>query len=260
MMTEHNPSRGPSGPVTEAKPSQGRSIPGGLLVALEGLDGAGKSTQARSMLEHLRSNGWESVFEHEPTGRRYGRFLRKLVSEGGQRLPVQQEFELFLCDRYDNQRETVLPALARGAIVLLDRYYISSMAYQGARGLDPHFIKTENERIALRPDLLIYFQLDPELGKQRRSDRALATNDFEELEEQKRVRNIFEQLSLEDFPGLRRIDASQPPEVVFRDFRFVLDQALEDLKLGNLVRDRRWLDFPSAPPAPWKEPLPEDCP
>jgi dTMP kinase len=215
-------------------------LPVGLLVVLEGIDGAGKSTQSRLLARKLQAHGYGVVEEHEPTGGEHGALLRRLVSEGGKRLPVQQEFELFLRDRHDNQCRTVLPALRRGEVVILDRYYISSMAYQGARGLDPAMIRRENEKIALRPDVVVIFELSPDAGRERRAGRAVASNDFEHPEEQQRVAEILGELTERDFPGLVRISADGTPEAVADRLWSALEQAVCRVAGDSQGLDRRF--------------------
>jgi dTMP kinase len=220
------------------------------LVALEGIDGAGKSTQSRWLAAELARAGYPVVEEHEPTGGVHGALLRRLVAEGGKRLPVQDEFRLFLLDRHDNQCRTVLPALRRGAVVLLDRYYISSMAYQGARGLDPREIRRANEHIALVPDLLVLFELTPEAGRRRRAGRAVSNNDFEHPEEQARVADILADIHDDDFPMVVRIQADGTPAQVSSQLAASITAALTRVTAeGTQWMDRRFWDHDPALPA-----------
>jgi dTMP kinase len=153
---------------------------------------------------------------------------------------VQQEFELFLRDRHDNQCRTVLPALRRGEVVILDRYYISSMAYQGARGLDPAMIRRENEKIAMRPDVVVIFELSPDAGRERRAGRAVSNNDFEHPEEQQRVAEILGELTEKDFPGLVRISADGTPEAVADRLWSAVEQAVRRVAGDSQGLDRRF--------------------
>lgn len=177
----------------------------GLLVVLEGIDGSGKSTQARLLAERLRdSSGREVLLEREPTDGPWGRKARESASTG--RLAPREELELFLRDRQQHVEEVIEPALTRGAIVVLDRYYFSTMAYQGARGFDPTAIREENESFAPKPDLLIIPDVDLDTSLARIGSRGDIANEFEQRDSLQRCREIF--LSLRDEPFTRIVDAS----------------------------------------------------
>ena len=187
-----------------------RTVPGGLLVAFEGTDGAGKTTQAFAARDALVAQGYDAVYLREPTDGPIGRKLRAVMVAGRESVTPLEEFELFRDDREENVRLRVRPALERGAIVLIDRYYISSMAYQGALGLDSEFIRVENEKIAPRPDLTLLFRVPVDVGIERiRASRADGQNLFELRHYQERVHAIFEAMQ---FPGMVRCDACQAPE------------------------------------------------
>ena len=188
-------------------------VPGGALIAFEGVDGAGKTTQARLTAERLAALGYEVLSLREPSDGPVGRKLRALMSGAGERPSPEEEFRLFLQDRQEDVEHNIRPALERGAVVLIDRYYISSMAYQGARGLDPEMIREANERIAPRPHLTLLFELPLEESLARlraRSAGAAAVNPFELQAYQRRVHELFTTHPAFDpsrFPGLVRIDA-----------------------------------------------------
>ena len=115
--------------------------------------------------------------------------------------------QLFIQDREQNVRENIRPALQAGKIVLLDRYYFSSIAYQGSRGIDPDFIRAENEKIAPPPDLLIYLTIPLSLVEQRiLNGRGESLNQFEQLEYLRKVKRIFDGLN-DNF--LIRVDGTQ---------------------------------------------------
>lgn len=186
-----------------------RIIPGGLLAVIEGIDGAGKSTLLPVLAEHVRAQGHECVTSREPTDGPWGRKLRESAVTG--RLSLRDELDLFLRDREEHVRDKIAPALARGAVVLLDRYYFSTAAYQGARGADPQEIIAENERFAPPPDLVLLLDLDPRDGLGRVRVRGDAPNEFEREEELQRVREIFRAI---ERPGIVRIDAASGVEKV----------------------------------------------
>ena len=176
----------------------------GLLIVLEGIDGTGKSTQARRLGEWFEKQGREVVLSREPTDGPWGRKLRESAATG--RLSPQEELEYFLNDRRQHVQEKIMPALAAGKVVILDRYYFSTMAYQGARGFDPLEIRRLNEAFAPAPDLLLILDLDVDTAHDRIGHRGDATNEFEKHESLVRCREIF--LSLRDEPFARIIDSN----------------------------------------------------
>jgi dTMP kinase len=189
----------------------------GLLIVIEGIDGAGKTTQCGRLEQWLLAEGWDVSRLREPTDGPHGRRIRELARVGRDGVSAREEMELFLRDREQNVESNIRPALERGAIVLLDRYYYSTIAYQGARGLDPDFIRAENEKFAPPADLLIYLSIPAELCGDRIENQRGETRDlFEKEEYLKRVKVIFD--SMTD-PQLLRIDASGDPDVIFSKIR-----------------------------------------
>ena len=193
----------------------------GFLFVLEGIDGTGKSTLSRSLAPWLRASGREVITSREPTDGPHGTALRQSAKTG--RLSIEDEFDLFLKDRAEHVATLIAPALDRGAIVILDRYYFSTAAYQGARGLDPLAIIEANEKFAPIPDLVVLLDLDPAAGAARISRRGDVLDDFEALDYQREVRRIFNSL---DRPFIRRVDASQESEAVFQEARALVEIAL----------------------------------
>jgi dTMP kinase len=189
-----------------------KPVAGGALIAFEGIDGAGKTTQALAVRDALTAGGYDAIYLREPTDGQYGRRLREIMVSGREDVSPMQEFELFRDDRREDVRLNIAPALQRGAIVCLDRYYISSMAYQGALGLDPEFIRVENEKIAPRPDLVLYFWLPVEESVARiRASRREGQNLFEVQHYQQKVFDILESMTE---PPLVKIDARRPVDEV----------------------------------------------
>jgi dTMP kinase len=182
----------------------------GLFIVLEGIDGTGKSTQARRLGEWFESQGREVVLSREPTDGPWGKKLRESGATG--RLSPQDELQYFLNDRRQHVEEKIAPALAAGKVVILDRYYFSTMAYQGARGFDPAEIRRMNEEFAPVPDLLLILDLDVDTAHDRIGHRGDSTNEFEKHESLTRCREIF--LSLKDEPFVRVIDSNAPLDEV----------------------------------------------
>jgi dTMP kinase len=119
-------------------------------------------------------------------------------------LGPEEELELFLADRREHVEQVIAPALAAGKTVILDRYYFSNMAYQGAIGFDPKGIRRRNEAFAPVPDLLFILDLDVDTALSRIGGRGDTANEFEKRENLERCREIF--LSLQDEPFARVID------------------------------------------------------
>lgn len=198
-----------------------QTIPGGFLLALEGIDGAGKSVQARAVGAALEARGLSVVLTHEPTQGPWGRLLRESATRG--RLAPAEELEAFLKDREQHVREVIRPGLAAGRVVITDRYYFSTVAYQGARGLDPAELLRRNEAFAPEPHLLVLLDLDPAAGRARIGQRDGRTNQFEQLAELERVRVIF--LALQK-PYLLRLDATRPAAELTAEILAAVDRAL----------------------------------
>lgn len=161
----------------------------GLLIALEGIDGTGKSTLQTALAEALSAAGWTVCCSREPTAGVHGQRLREAARV--QRLAPEEEVELLLADRREHVEQLIAPALARGEAVILDRYYYSTAAYQGAAGLDPAELIKLNETIAPRPDLVVILDLPPEQALQRIAGRGEATDEFERIDNLRRARAIF---------------------------------------------------------------------
>ena len=139
-------------------------------------------------------------------------------------LRPKTELEWFFEDRREHMREVVDPAISADQIVLSDRSYLSTVAYQGARGLDPEEILMASQIEFRRPDLIFIFELSPEEGMARIEARGgVVEIAFEELGFQKKVAAIFETLGVE---GLIRIDANRDPEVIAVDVLDAIDELL----------------------------------
>lgn len=111
----------------------------GILVAIEGIDGAGKTTQVAMLRDALTSAGEVPVVSKEPTNGKWGRVIRESASAG--RLPPDDELAAFVNDRTEHVASVVAPALHDGRVVILDRYFYSSIAYQGSRGASVEHVK-----------------------------------------------------------------------------------------------------------------------
>ncbi len=181
----------------------------GLLIALEGIDGAGKTTQAQLLMAALKAWGHDVLCTKEPTNGQWGRRLRESATTG--RLAPDAELELFIKDRREHVELELAPSLAAGKVVLIDRYYFSTVAYQGARGMDPAQLLAINEAFAPPPDLLVLLEVVPRVGLERIAKRGDKANAFEAESSLEAVARVFRTL---DFPYLLRIDANLAPDAI----------------------------------------------
>lgn len=172
-------------------------MPDGLFIVIEGIDGTGKSTQAKRLGDWFTSQGREVVLSREPTAGPWGRKVRESAATG--RLSPEDELQYFLNDRRQHVEELIQPSLAAGKVVILDRYYFSTMAYQGARGFDPLEIRRKNEIFAPVPDLLLIMDLDVDTALTRIGARGDTANEFEQRDSLELCREIFLSLQNESF-------------------------------------------------------------
>lgn len=195
----------------------------GKLIIFEGTDGAGKSTQIKLLAEYLSENH-QVITTFEPTNGPYGKEIRALYTNRSAKTK-EEELELFLADRRQHVEELILPNLQAGNIVLCDRYYLSTVAYQGAIGFDTDEILAMNS-FAPEPDLALLLHLPVDLGRERITKlRNEKTNDFEKKEMLERVSEIFLRL---DLPYICKIDASAGIQEVQTTIRQNVDLILEN--------------------------------
>ena len=202
----------------------GVGVKRGKLIVFEGIDGCGKSTQLRRVAEALAARGVDVVVTREPTDGHFGRKIRAMAASG-EAVPPETELEWFFEDRREHMRELVLPALEAGRIVLSDRSYLSTVAYQGARGLDAAAILAASEAEFPRPDLVLLFELPAAEGLARVDARGAAREAvFENLPFQERVAEIFAGL---DVDGLARIDARRSEQAITDEVLALVEAELE---------------------------------
>jgi len=209
------------------------SIPGGLFLTFEGIDGSGKSTQARLLADHMRARGHEVLLTREPGGSPGAEEIRKLVLEGDpDRWSAETEILLFTAARRDHLERTINPALAAGKLVICDRFADSTRMYQGlSRGdLRPVVDQLHALMIGREPDLTVLIDMDPETGLGRAKGRQGAEERFEDfgLDLQKKMRAGFLELSREYADRFRVIDGNRPLETVAADVQALVSAALAD--------------------------------
>lgn len=169
-----------------------KEISRGVLFVIEGIDGSGKSTQAGLLADWLEGEGYDAVRLREPTDGRYGTQIRRAAHANLQREDPDREYELFLLDRRENVEQHIGPALRERRVVVLDRYYFSTMAYQGARGIDPERIRAENEAFAPVPDRVFYVSISVAEGLSRIARDRSGFTFFEREGYLTRVKEIFD--------------------------------------------------------------------
>lgn len=159
------------------------SMKNGILIAIEGIDGSGKSTLARNLEEALFNQGHSVVRTQEPSHTSLGKQLRSILHNQETPLARKAEFLLFAADRAQHFQDVVLPALAKGKIVISDRMADSSLAYQGyGRHLSKDMIKMVNDWVmeTRHPDYIIYLKLDPAHAARRIQSRGEPLSAFEQ--------------------------------------------------------------------------------
>lgn len=188
----------------------------GFFITLEGMDGAGKSTQFRLLLERLAATGREIVESIEPGGTRVARRIREvLLDPATPELSPMAELLLYFAARAQNCHQVIRPALDRGAIVVSDRFTDSTIAYQGiARGLGEDLVRQMHEIACggLSPDLTLFLDISVETSAARMRDRDRLENEPDEFRRQ--VRDGFLKIAAAEPRRFVVIDGEAPPEAV----------------------------------------------
>ncbi|MEM0014960.1 MAG: dTMP kinase [Zestosphaera sp.] len=188
----------------------------GYFIVLEGLDGSGKTSVSVRLAELLERQGFKTLYTYEP----YSEDFIRLISDYGRRLGGVMEAFLMAADRYNHVVSVIEPALMEGRVVVSDRYYYSSIAYQGAKGVSVGWIRTLNA-FAPEPSVTIYLDVDPELGLARKKS---STTKIKYLEENasflRRVREIYRRLVADGL--MIEVDASRSLEEVVSSCRDVI--------------------------------------
>ncbi len=186
----------------------------GKLVVFEGLDGSGKSTLAREVAQQLREKGETVIFTQEPTRGEWGEKIREHLTRKTPLSP-QAYAELFWRDRREHAEKTLVPALLQGKTVICDRYYLSTLAYQGSEGLDLEELWRKNETVAPVPDLVIFLDVPEEVAWERIKGRGSPRQLYESREKLANIRRLY----LEILPRFRhlRLSGERPVKELVRE-------------------------------------------
>ena len=203
----------------------------GLFISLEGIDGSGKSTQARLLADHLRASGREVVLTREPGGSPGAEEIRALVLQGDpDRWSAETEILLFTAARRDHLERTIRPAQAAGKVVICDRFADSTRMYQGlSRGdLRETVDRLHALMIGIEPDLTLLIDMDPEQGLSRALSRQTAEERFEDFGEalQVAMREGFLALAQEYPARVRVVDGNRGIEEIATDVQRIVGERL----------------------------------
>lgn len=214
------------------KTIQRKLLKRGVLVAIEGIDGAGKTTQSKILARELTKRGYSVVRLHEPTDGIWGKKIGDLAKNGRHKTKPETESEFFILDRIEDVKNNIRPNLQEKKIVIMDRYYFSNVAYQGARGLPPTDIEEKNKKIAPTPDITIILDLTPEVALKRiRRKRNGTPNHFERKKYLEAVRQIF----LDQFgnrPNIRIVDGNDTRSItlITSEILGIIEPVIEKLE------------------------------
>ena len=183
-----------------------------VLIDLEGIDGCGKSTQCKLLKEKLERIGKNVIILKEPTNEPHGQKLWDVL-HGKRKATNEEILEFFILDRKQHVEEKIQPALDQGTVVIMDRYYYSSMAYQVAGGLDVDYIRNKHD-FAPTPDIVLIFDLPVSTALERVRGHSEA-DEFEKEEHLEKVRDAY--LNLKDDPIVIIFDATKNPNNIFEN-------------------------------------------
>lgn len=192
--------------------SNGR--PAGILIAVEGIDGAGKTTQVVRLCDALSAVDEIAIRSKEPTNGPHGRRLRESAQTG--RLDAHEELRIFIEDRREHVETVIRPALNRGEIVILDRYFYSTIAYQGSRTGHHPCELYQDMREFPTPDVTFLIDVAPEIGLHRISGRGDIPNEFERLDSLREIRRLFLELR-ECAPEIHTINGFPDVDSVYHE-------------------------------------------
>lgn len=186
-----------------------------MFIVLEGIDGCGKSTQARMLAEWLEKKGIPVHMTAEPTKTKIGRLIREILS-GTEEMDPHALALLFTADRYEHLATDVLPSLSDGKTVICERYYYSTIAYQAAQGVDRSWI-FEINKFALNPDLVIFIDVKPKTAMSRKEGEEI-------FEHRSFLENVYNEYL--KFADMQRVDGSKDAQTVHEKVKDIVSRVI----------------------------------
>ena len=192
----------------------------GKLIVIEGIDGSGKSTCAKNLTEKLNSINIKTIYTFEPTHSHYGAKLRDgMLSED---LDAEEELLLFVKDRKEHIEYMIKPALEEGYFIILDRYFYSSIAYQGAKGIDINLIINMHKDFIIKPDIVFIFHLPIDIALNRIISKRGIADRFENEIYLKKVDKIFHSFNE---PFIYHIDTDKDIKIINDELFNILEKS-----------------------------------
>ena len=192
----------------------------GKLIVIEGIDGSGKSTCAKNLTEKLNSINIKTIYTFEPTHSHYGAKLRDgMLSED---LDAEEELLLFVKDRKEHIEYMIKPALEEGYFIILDRYFYSSIAYQGAKGIDINRIINMHKDFIIKPDIVFIFHLPIDIALNRIISKRGIADRFENETYLKKVDKIFRSFNE---PFIYHIDTDKDIKIINDELFNILEKS-----------------------------------
>ena len=210
----------------------------GLFVCIEGIDGSGKTTQAKLLIDKIQGSGKKvSLFSYPTHDSRYGKIIREEFLAGKVDMGIEEQFLLYLLDM-QSDKKNILESVSKGNIVISERYFISTIAYQSAGSFDYEKAKAVEELMSLpRPDIIFYIDIKPEIAFERKKKQKGKTDRFESAKEyMNKVYNVYEKLYSERYGSKTwiRIDGSKSEQEISNFIFSAIDNYISKDKQKNL--------------------------